>query len=388
MKNPVPYVLAMLLVAGVASGATITVRKDGTGNFTVIQQALNVAAAGDTILIGPGEYLDKTWIRFPAWSWDIESYANVTVDNLTIIGAGSGQTIIGPTTYSGDYSSESPQIITTVGRGDLSISGVCLRNAHTGVSLVGRLFMDRCALTNNLINVGWEAIGSGGWIRDSQFDVTTPSWPISIDIINQGGAADILVENCTVQHSKVIVDGVDGAVFRGCSLSNTWGAFQVYGGVRVQISASTVTSSAKNAIELTLGSGSVCVIDDSEISGGQGALTAVDNGCRFEVMHSRLTGGSYAVMYTQNNAGASSVTGCDIVKGSGAAVRCDDAGSWVTHDFRNNYWGTTSEADIQSWIIDHNDNPNIPATVLFAPFAGQSVPAETTTWGDLKALFR
>lgn len=60
----------------------------------------------------------------------------------------------------------------------------------------------------------------------------------------------------------------------------------------------------------------------------------------------------------------------------------------VTHDLRNNFWGTTSETDIQSWIIDSNDDPSIHATVLYTPFAGQSVPTESTSWGDLKALWR
>ncbi|MDP2322419.1 MAG: hypothetical protein Q8N51_00120 [Gammaproteobacteria bacterium] len=60
----------------------------------------------------------------------------------------------------------------------------------------------------------------------------------------------------------------------------------------------------------------------------------------------------------------------------------------VTYDLRNNFWGTTSETDIQSWIIDSSDDPNIHATVLYSPFAGQSVPIESTKWGNLKALWR
>lgn len=179
-------VLAMLL--GVcAEAATLTVRKDGTGDYAVIQQALDVAAAGDTILIGPGEYLEHTSVRFPAWLHDIESYANVTVDDLTIIGAGSDQTFIGPVTYSGNYVTESPKGVTYLEGSDIRIADLCLRNTHSGVYMKGRLFMDRCVLYDNYINVNWGAVGSGGWIRDSQFDVVTPSWPISIDIIDGGG---------------------------------------------------------------------------------------------------------------------------------------------------------------------------------------------------------
>ncbi len=69
-------------------------------------------------------------------------------------------------------------------------------------------------------------------------------------------------------------------------------------------------------------------------------------------------------------------------------VRCGQGGPSITHDMRYNYWGTTDEATIQFWIIDHMDNSSIGATVLYSPFAGQSVPTESTSWGDLKALFR
>jgi hypothetical protein len=174
MLRAVHVAIVTLLVAGSALGATITVRKDGTGDFAVIQQALNVAAAGDTILIGPGEYLDKTWIRFPAWSHDIESFANVTVDNLTIIGAGADQTLIGPTTYSGNTITESPMVMTYIEGADLRLEGVCLRNSDCGLYMSGRLFVDRCVFYDNGHNLWWESIGSGGWIRDSQFDVVTP----------------------------------------------------------------------------------------------------------------------------------------------------------------------------------------------------------------------
>jgi hypothetical protein len=160
---------ALLLVAHTALGATISVRKDGTGDFAVIQQALNAAAAGDTILIGPGEYLDKTWIRFPAWTHDIESYANVTVDNLTIIGEGADQTFIGPATYSGNQSTNLPMVATYIDGGDIRIAGLSLRNCIAGVFVLGRLFMDHCVLTNNDINVSWDPVGQ--WRLDTGFPV-------------------------------------------------------------------------------------------------------------------------------------------------------------------------------------------------------------------------
>ncbi|MFH2054054.1 MAG: hypothetical protein ABIK96_16485, partial [bacterium] len=44
--------------AAPASARTLCVERDGSGNFTEIQPAIDAAASGDTILIGPGEYLE------------------------------------------------------------------------------------------------------------------------------------------------------------------------------------------------------------------------------------------------------------------------------------------------------------------------------------------
>jgi hypothetical protein len=379
-------ILAMLLGA-CAEAATLTVRKDGTGDYAVIQAALDVAAAGDTILIGPGEYLEHTAVRFPAWLHDIESYANVTVDNLTIIGAGSDQTFIGPLTYSGNYSTASPKVVTYIEGGDIRLSGICMRNAHTGAFVQGRLFMDGCSLNDNLNNVGWWAVGSGGWIRDSQFDVVTPNFPISIDIINSSGAADILVENCQVQHSLTLVDGVNGIAFRNCDFTNTTTGMQLYGAVAASIDNCNLSNISTVCVELTMGSGGVCEIRDSELTGAQAALAGDQSGGRFIVRQSRLEGGSYALVLASYGSGSFQITDCDFVKGAGPVIRCRGA-TPATHDLRNNYWGTTDEATIQSWIIDHNDDPNVGATVLYGPFAGQSVPTESTSWGSLKALWR
>jgi hypothetical protein len=46
--------MSCLLVSSIATGATITVRKDGTGDDVVIQQTLVVAAECHTGPIDPG----------------------------------------------------------------------------------------------------------------------------------------------------------------------------------------------------------------------------------------------------------------------------------------------------------------------------------------------
>jgi hypothetical protein len=70
------------------------VEKDGSGDYTIIQDAVDAAASGDTIRIGPGRFAENnptpctTYIPFVR-IW-------VPQDVLTIIGAGPEETIIGP----------------------------------------------------------------------------------------------------------------------------------------------------------------------------------------------------------------------------------------------------------------------------------------------------
>ena len=51
-----------------SQAATWTVEKDGSGDFTVIQDAVNAASGGDTILIGPGRYAETRPFSLPGWT--------------------------------------------------------------------------------------------------------------------------------------------------------------------------------------------------------------------------------------------------------------------------------------------------------------------------------
>jgi hypothetical protein len=384
MARRLPLLLLLMLAANLADGATIAVRKDGTGDYTVIQQGLDAAANGDTILIGPGEYTESTMVRLPGWGYDIESFAHLRSDDLTIIGAGAEITVIGPTTYEGNPSTGSPAALSySVGGGSLHVSDVGLRHCY-GVYVVGALYMDRCNMLNNKDGLGWSPSGPGGWVRDSVFDVTEPLIdPMSFSI-SGGLGSNIELERCLFG-KPASIRSVQGIVIRDCEMRG----IDLYSGTQVSIYRSRFAGGYVG-VSQSLGGGTLCEIFDSELSGVDAALfvTSSAPGGRFIVENSRLTGGSYGVLYSASGAGACVINNCDFVKGSGPMVYCAASATAVTHDLRNNYWGTTSEADIRSWIVDHTDNPSIGATVLYTPFAGQSVPTETTTWGDLKALFR
>ncbi len=378
--------LLFLSLAPRAWGATITVRKDGTGDYSVIQQALDVAANGDTILIGPGEFTEKKTVRFPGWSSDVETYGQVTSSGLVIVGAGIDATIIGPTSYSGVSSTQSPVgiscdfIIESITLADLSI-----RNCYSGLNFGGTLWMERCHLNNNDYGVIWNTVGAGGAIRDSRFSGIDPYPPTGILTI--GGGTGVLVENCEFTNAYPYVANPD-ITFRGCRLSSNGSGIglEVADGAHCQLWDCDILDVGIGV--KTFLSGSTCEIHNSRIQGTASALT-IDQRTSATVDGSSLTGGSNSVVLARDS-DALTIHGCDFHKGTGPVIRSSRPSVWgaVTYDLTNNYWGTTGGADIQAWIIDSNDDSNIYATVLYAPFAGQSVPAETMSWGDLKALFR
>lgn len=389
----ISFTAVVILAAASADAAIFNVRKDGTGDYAVIQEALNVAATGDTVLIGPGEYLER--FQIPGDTIGMEAYAYVPVSEITIIGAGSGQTLIGPQTYMGAWNGLPSPIAIKGARGGVNgtvrVSGVTLRNCLAGLSLTGMLYMDACSVDKNSQGIIWLPTGHGGWIRSTRIDGYVPVDPDALYIVGDympgGTASDIVVEDCQFEHAVCTIDDINGITFRRCGFSNSAGGLQFYYDSHGLLEDCTMTSMAVVAIDLTMGSGAVCEISGSEISGDQGALLSEQPGGRFVIHDSRLVGGTYATLVLRQGSGQWSVSNCDLIKGSGPMVRCGD-GTVVTHDLRNNYWGTIDEVTIQSWIIDRNDDPNIGATVLYSPFAGQSLPAEAVTWGELKAAFR
>lgn len=390
MRCRILFLLALMAAADLATAATWTVRKDGTGDFAIIQEALNVAASGDTVLIGPGEYLER--YQIPGETVGMEACAYVPVSEITIIGAGSDQTLIGPQTYMGAWNGmPSPFALTAMQNAVLHVKGVNLRNCHSGIELLGKLYLDNSVVSQNKHGVGWVPTGAGGWIKNTRIDGYVPADPMGLYIVGDympaGTACDILVEDCQIEHAMSTMGDINGISFRRCSFDRAGVGLQFYYDSRGFLEDCTMSNMAVGAIELTMGSGAVCEITRSEIAGSQGALLSAQPGGRFIIHDSRLEGGAYATLIMGQGSGAWTVSNCDLIKGSGPTVRCED-GTVATHDLRNNYWGTTDDATIQSWIIDHSDDPNIGATVLYSPFAGQSVPTESASWGDLKALFR
>jgi len=382
------FLAIMLLVCGPAVAATITVERDGTGDFMVLQEALNAAADGDTVRLGPGDFTEMPWTRLPGWSWDVRSCGRVMADDVTIIGAGPELTRIGPAAFAANGNLMSPAAISFTEGSGLRLRDMTIRNCYTGVHVEGTLEMENCIVDDHVVGVLWAATNAGGNIRESTFRAESYVAPIAVWTIPDGGGAGILIERCDIVGAHAIFETPETMVI-DCSFREYKVGVQIYGSGSATFNRCTVDVT-RIGIQFSLGAGASCEFNDGDISGGWAALDTGGNALngRYVVRGSRLHGGSTAVIDAYHRPRACVVTGCDIFKGSGPVIRCSSANNAVTHDLRNNYWNTTSEADIQSWIIDHNDDPNIPATVLYLPFVGMPVPTESTSWGDLKASFR
>ncbi len=368
-----------------AGSATITVRKDGTGDYSVIHSAVSAAADGDTILIGPGEFSETRSVRLPDWGTNVLTHGDVLVRSLTIIGAGEGVTVIGPASYDWDGTYGPHGISMSRLDHELYMSDLTIRNCYAGVYIKGSLTVQRCELRNNDDGFFAWLVGSANTIRDCRFSGQDPYPPTGIS--TRSTNSSLQVEDCEFAGAQAYVSNSD-AVFRRCRFDGGTSAIEVVNGARCHVWDCDVAN-VSWGISTDLGSPpSRCDIYSSRVAGIYGALfvghrtTAIVDG-------SVLTGGSNAVVYSYN-ADAITIRGCDFVKSAGPVFRCERPAALglVTYDVANNYWGTSDEAQIREWIIDSSDDASIFATVQYSPFSGQSVPTESTTWGGLKALWR
>jgi hypothetical protein len=382
--------LLLTLCSG-AQGRTITLARDGTGEFSILQQALDAAASGDTILVGPGEYTEMFPVKYPGYAWDVNVVGNITVSDLTILGSGPNVTFIGQATQVIDYSHYSPLALGWLGGGSCRVEDVTLRNSFDGFQAAdGSVFIENCAFSENARGLTWIDIGSGGMIKNSTFYTSYRSSNAQLGLYGTGGA---LLEDCVFSNAPVgyaiVVSRVDDIVINQCEIYNARIGIQISAGAGCLIRDSLIHDCEFYGLTMTAVAPR-CEIRDSEISGGKMAVW-VDAERVLAATQSIFTGGTYGVMKFVNTAPAY-VRYCHLIKGSSTysidCVQFADYGS-IQHDFIGNYWGTGDTSLISSWIHDIHDDPSILAEVLYEPFyGGGPVDNETTSWGDLKAMWR
>ncbi len=395
MLRAVVLFLALIVVLP-ASAATLHVARDGSGEFTVIQAAVDAAASGDTVMIGPGRYDEGAIVSCPGWTAFVRVLIRQT--ELTIIGAGPGQTIIGPTTPWDLSRGWNRGIEAGPGWNSMRVhvSDIGFENMGYGISgaeAPEALTIDRCRFYNNAKSVFFYAGGDLS-ITDSVFDQAPRNYEFVIAIAcssvivdasqftladaHQWTQSAVHLESSVVASvTNCVFSGGDGALalvgagsstVQGCRFHNQTAATPYRLGCGILISASPVNVSN---CSFDMQTNALRIISSPSVTMTQSVIAdATDASIQFD------------------DVGALTVHDSVLARGRQYTVwqwfPCDGkaASSPTNLDMTNNDWGTASADSIASWIH------TCGRVVDYVPFIGQPVPTESTSWGNLKAQYR
>jgi len=387
--------LALLLMAAApAVGRTWAVSKDGSGDFMVIQLAVDAAASGDTIRIGPGRFDEKQWVTCPGWSDSVRVL--VPQEELTIIGSGP-ETIIGQVDPWDPEQGYHKGIVASDwwGNSTIRVENLHMENmrtalytSHTTPSIV---VVRNCTFYANNNSIWLHSEGGVAQVTDCVFN----HMQLNGRHVSGWSQTEFVMRRCTfrlwdVHHwpqGHIYLNGVQDAFIEDCDFYEGAGGAQ-----------------------LSMGStGSIvdCVFDGQSNTGafaGPGTTLSLE-GCLFRnqtTMTRLYSGDTYLtarncivenVQYSSvkvSSVASLSFQNCDLAAGSQGAVWVDDCTQTppMHLDFTNNYWGTDDPDSIQALIHDRHDSDDVCRYVDFEPYLDESTPVKTKSLSDLKSLFR
>jgi hypothetical protein len=386
------FLLVLFSIAalvGVAPAATIRVARDGSGDYSTIQAAVDAASAGDTISIGPGRYAERALVTTPGWS--VPVYILIRQDRLSLIGSGDGQTIVG---QAAPWDTSQPwsrgiEAGPNWGSNSVYVEGIQFENIAMAVggNPAPNLEVASCRFVRN----HWGVFSPG---------------PVSTDVRNceflglardgrllySSGNATLLVKDCvfwldeTPRWSQMAVQlqGTASAVVEASSFVNGNHGLNVVGGGDVAIRGCSFGPQTYESI--ICDNGQAMEITGCGFSGSGYALAIDGIASTVSLSNSvveNATKGSVAIVAVSGL----SISHCVLDRGSRYTIDqyvfCDKRTVGLPHiDARNNDWGT-SDADSIAAAIHVCDY-----LVDFVPYVGQAVAAESKSWGELKALFR
>jgi len=389
--------IAFVLSAAVVGARTWCVEKDGSGDYSVIQSAVNAAASGDTVRIGPGRFDDKQLVTCPGWS----EYVRVLVnkDTLTLIGSGP-ETVIGQEEWWAEDQGQHIGVVASDWWGSrvLRIEGVRFENMgiglYSGHESSGN---DRISVASCNFSGGYYSaylIGDGGHVEivDTEFS------RLERDGFHVGGwsQAQLIIQDCVFRlwdvhqwpQTHLSLNGIQNVQVDRCDF------FEGGGGVIASFGGSMIFRDC-----LFAGQSFTALYPSAAVD------ISVDR-CRFEEQNTVCESGVRSNSVTMTNsvvngvddctmlmthAGSVTINHCDLGRGARGVVHIlndGPCGDLVQLDIRDCFWGTDSPDSIQAWIRDHDDNENVCYEVLYEPFEPQSTPVEQKSLSDLKSLFR
>jgi len=372
-------IASMIALACQSPAATWRVELDGSGDFTTIQDAIDAAAPGDSILVGAGEFVDTRAIEL--WPGR-RSTATVVTSGLVIRGAGAEETIVGEDSGDGYYypffAPTAPNDISS-----LTICDLTVRGGYIGVNYESHgLKLERCCIRGSTIGV-LAFHSHGGEIVDCDFAgheigaaiVSSPvEWAISGSTFFQCSTGMILQACAAVAVSHCRTEGCNvGIQFDGSC--GTIHATEVFGAPGIT-NGDGVECLAGSRVAMT-----DCVIDYS-MATTFAALYVI--GQEFSAYGCQFRNGGRATIHINGHPGRQlEFNDNEIGKAAQFALVLEEYshdGVLSYYDFTNNDWGTTNSDSIAAWIDDAEDHPDshlYQAVAKYIPFVG-SDPTHAT----------
>ncbi|HKI82874.1 MAG TPA: right-handed parallel beta-helix repeat-containing protein, partial [Candidatus Krumholzibacteria bacterium] len=359
--------LIMSLIFSAESAFTKTwhVEKDGTGDFAIIQAALNWCAPGDTVLVGPGRYDYHAPFDFGALTED--TYAVVDVPNVTLRGTDRDAVIIGPEVFTKINSREPNGVATSSNAGGFRLENLTVENVVEGVTILVQADATDCVVRD---------CESGAVVFSDEVNTFTRCEFLdcpdhSLACYLQGNR--VVLDHCHFEAyvpfpgaqspGGVVISQAHNVLVTDCSFQgDAFLNFQMFADGTIQNS--------------TFDSGGIGLLDGSahiegNIMGHTPLSNVLANGYGV-VTGSRnvFGGGEDGTLYLSTN--SVELHDNHILNGGGYTVKINSYDSPdSTLDLTNNWWGTADSTQIATWIRDVHDDPKYNIEVKFAPFADQ-----------------
>lgn len=371
----------LLLIASSSTfiGAVWHVEKDGSGDFTIIQDAINAASSGDSILVGSGRFEDL--VSFKRKGAQYTAHAVIELPELAVLGAGVGETLIGPS--SGPGSSTSPYGIVGKSTSRITIEGMTVENCTEGISLYGpsARIID-AALRQNQIGVQIRPT-EWGVIRNSRFSSNSLG---GIIVFAGAGAQNVTVEQCHFEGDAVGLDfQSQNNIVRDCTFTGTIVGLQFSFGATGTVQRCHFSSDTQHVgLELALGSN--ITLTDSRFEAMPSTNVDVSNGSTLAGSRNVFHGGQDFTIRLVSTAFVSLHESHILNNGGWSALVETGVVVPKTFDLRSNYWGASDAAQIAEWIHDGSDDGS-GSEILFEPFSEHPIPTKAAGFGALKSLF-
>jgi hypothetical protein len=373
------------------------VERDGSADYTVIQDAVDAAASGDTILIGPGRFNEQQWVTCPGWQDSVRVLVHQY--ELTIIGSGP-ETIIGQdVAWNEDQGYHKGIVVSDYWNNHVArIEKLRFENMSNGIYSSFEEAGDNTVLIRDCEFMGNHdavaLIGDGGDVRISGCSFNY----MARDGLHIGAfrQSKLVIEHCSfllLDHHHwpqrhISLNGVQNAHVTDCEFLEGSGAITVADGTNALVERCIMDGQSQLAIYPAVHC--TIILDDCQIRNQAGVVYTPSPDSYVLIQRSTIANVSdYTFMIW--HAGDIVVHDCDLSGGERGIVWCVERNSCAeiqTLDMTGNYWGTADPDSISDLIRDHHDSDDACYIIDFEPFESESTPVEKKSFGDLKALFR